>query len=62
MERRSVTHQALVNERGGLMLGAKHRLTRDPYFHFHPLQAAFSLLGLLLLFGLMAWILAVPAH
>jgi hypothetical protein len=30
------------------MLPTRHRLTRNPYFHFHPLHTAFSLLGALI--------------
>jgi len=43
------------------MLAARHRFTRNPYFQFHPLHTAFSLLGALLFFGLLIWFLAVPA-
>jgi len=43
------------------MLVARNRLTRNPYFHFHPLHTLFSLIGTLLLFGLLVWFLAVPA-
>ncbi len=41
---------------------AKHRLMRNPYFHFHPLHTLFSLLAALILFGLMVWVLAIPAR
>lgn len=44
------------------MLATKHRLTRNPYFHFHPLHTLFSLVAALLLFGLLVWFLAVPAR
>jgi hypothetical protein len=44
------------------MLAMRHRLTRNPYFHFHPLHTLFSLLGALILFGLLAWFLVVPAR
>jgi len=44
------------------MLASRHRLPRNPYFHFHPLHTAFSLLGAILLFGLLIWFLAVPAR
>jgi hypothetical protein len=47
---------------GGLMLATKHRLTRNPFFHFHPLHNLFSLVAALILFGLMVWLLAVPAR
>jgi len=46
----------------GLMLAARHhRFARNPYFQFHPLHTAFSLLGALILFGILIWFLAVPA-
>jgi hypothetical protein len=44
------------------MLATRHRLTRNPYFHFHPLHTVFSLVGTVLLFGLLVWFLAVPAR
>ena len=44
------------------MLATRYRLNRNPYFHFHPLHTAFSLIGTLLLFGLLVWFLAVPAR
>jgi predicted PurR-regulated permease PerM len=44
------------------MLATRHRLTRNPYFHFHPLHTLFSLLTALILFGMLAWLLAVPAR
>jgi hypothetical protein len=44
------------------MLAAKNRLTRNPYFHFHPLHTLFSLVAAVILFGLMVWLLAVPAR
>jgi predicted PurR-regulated permease PerM len=43
------------------MLATRYRLNRNLYFHFHPLHTLFSLVGTLLLFGLLAWFLAVPA-
>jgi len=43
------------------MLAARHRFNRNAYFQFHPLHTAFSLLGALILFGLIIWFLAVPA-
>ena len=30
---------------------------RNPFFHFHPLQSAYSLFAALLLLGLVAWFL-----
>ena len=44
------------------MLATRHRLTRNPYFHFHPLHALFSLTGAVILFGLLVWLLVVPAR
>jgi predicted PurR-regulated permease PerM len=44
------------------MLATKYRLNRNPYFHFHPFHMLFSLIGSLVLFGLLVWILAVPAR
>jgi len=44
------------------MLATRYRLNRNPYFHFHPLHAAFSVIGALLLFGLLVWFLAVHAR
>ncbi|HZQ93904.1 MAG TPA: hypothetical protein VFA67_02775 [Candidatus Sulfotelmatobacter sp.] len=44
------------------MLATRHRFHHNPYFHFHPLHTAFSVLGALILFGMLIWFLAVPAH
>ena len=44
------------------MLAIRHRFARNPYFQFHPLHTVFSLLGALLLFGMLVWFLAVPAR
>ncbi len=44
------------------MLATRHRLSRNPYFQFHPLHTAFSLLGALLIFGMLIWFLVIPAH
>jgi hypothetical protein len=44
------------------MLATRHRLNRNPYFHFHPLHTLFSLTGALILFALLAWFLVVPAR
>ena len=44
------------------MLATRHRLNRNPYFHFHPLHTLFSLVGALILFGVLVWVLAVPAR
>jgi len=40
----------------------RNRLARNPYFHFHPLHTLFSLVAAVILFGLMVWLLAVPAR
>jgi hypothetical protein len=48
--------------RRSYMLATRYRLNRNPYFHFHPLHAIFSLVGSLILFGLLVWFLAVPAR
>jgi len=45
----------------GLMLATRYRLQRNPFFQFHPLHTLFSLVGTLILFGLLVWFLAVPA-
>lgn len=44
------------------MLATRHRFSRNPYFQFHPLHTLFSLLGALLLFGLLVWFLVEPAR
>ncbi len=44
------------------MLASRNRLTRNPYFHFHPLHTIFALLGSVILFALLVWFLAVPAR
>jgi len=44
------------------MLATRSRFSRNPYFHFHPLHTAFSLLGALILFGLLVWFLVLPAR
>jgi hypothetical protein len=33
----------------------KNHFTRNPYFHFHPLHSAFSLIGDLALLALLVW-------
>lgn len=43
------------------MLAARHHLHRSSYFQFHPLHTLFSLLGALILFGMLIWFLAIPA-
>jgi len=37
------------------MLRTSHRLTRNPFFHFHPMHSAFSLIGALVLLALLFW-------
>lgn len=44
------------------MLATRHRFNRNSYFHFHPLHTLFSLTGAVILFGLLVWVLAVPAR
>jgi len=44
------------------MLATRNRLNRNPYFHFHPLHALFSLAAALILFGMLVWFLAIPAR
>jgi hypothetical protein len=44
------------------MLATRYRLHRNPYFQFHPFHTLFSLVGALVLFGLLVWLLAVPAR
>jgi predicted PurR-regulated permease PerM len=44
------------------MLLTKPRITRNSYFHFHPLHALFSLITAAILMGMLAWFLAVPAR
>ena len=33
----------------------RYRHTRNPYFQFHPMHSAFSLIAALILLGLLAW-------
>jgi hypothetical protein len=42
------------------MLATRHHTPRNPLFQFHPLHTVFSLVGTLILFGLLVWFLAVP--
>lgn len=44
------------------MLATRHRFGRNPYFQFPPLHSLFSVLGALILFGLLVWFLALPAR
>ncbi|HXX01863.1 MAG TPA: hypothetical protein VEJ00_11645 [Candidatus Acidoferrales bacterium] len=44
------------------MLATRNRLNRNPYFHFHPLHALFSLVAALVLFAFLVWFLAIPAR
>lgn len=44
------------------MLALRNRLSRNPYFHFHPLHTGFSLLASIILLGLLIWFLAEPAR
>lgn len=43
------------------MLATRDRFPRNPLFQFHPLHTLFSLIGAVLLFGVLNWFLAVPA-
>jgi hypothetical protein len=40
------------------MLRVRDRFARNPYFHFHPLHTTFSLIAVLVLFGLILWFVA----
>lgn len=42
---------------GGLMLRARNRFDRNPYFHFHPMHSTYSLIAALVLIGLVAWMM-----
>ncbi|HUD66519.1 MAG TPA: hypothetical protein VMQ17_18175 [Candidatus Sulfotelmatobacter sp.] len=44
------------------MLAIRHRFNRNPYFQFHPMHTLFSLVGAVIMFGLLVWFLAVPAR
>jgi hypothetical protein len=44
------------------MLATRSRSASNPDFHFHPLHGLFSLVGVLILLGLLVWFLAVPAR
>jgi hypothetical protein len=37
------------------MLRTRSRFDRNPYFHFHPMHSAFSLIAALVLFALIVW-------
>jgi hypothetical protein len=41
------------------MLQSKSRFARNPYFHFHPLQSLFSLIGALVLIALFIWMIVL---
>jgi hypothetical protein len=57
----SVAHAKCAPFKEVSMLATRHRLPRNPLFQFHPMHTLFSLLGALILFGLLVWFLAVPA-
>jgi len=38
---------------------SRDRFHRNPYFHFHPLQSTYSLIAVLVLVGLLAWMLTM---
>jgi hypothetical protein len=37
------------------MLANRKRLSRNPYFQFHPLHSLCALITVLVLFGLLSW-------
>ena len=41
------------------MLHGRNRFSRNPYFHFHPMQSTYSLIAALVLLGLVAWVLTM---
>ena len=41
------------------MLYLRNRFSRNPYFHFHPMQSAFSLIATIALLGLLMWMLRI---
>jgi hypothetical protein len=40
----------------------RNRFARNPYFHFHPMQSAFSLIATLVLLGMLLWVLWMSAR
>jgi hypothetical protein len=44
------------------MLQQNSRFARNPYFHFHPLQSVFSLIGALVLLFALIWLALVGQH
>ena len=44
------------------MLQHKSRFARNPYFHFHPLQALFSLIASLALLSALVWLVLAAHH
>jgi hypothetical protein len=44
------------------MLYLRNRFSRNPYFHFHPMQSAFSLIATLVLLGMLIWVLWMSAR
>lgn len=40
----------------------RNRLARNPYFHWHPMHSAFSLVAALILLGLMTLFLTTTAR
>jgi hypothetical protein len=59
LKQQSVAIAAHAKE--SLMLATRHHTPRNPLFQFHPLHTLFSLVGTLILFGLLVWFLAIPA-
>ena len=41
---------------------SRNRLARNPYFHWHPMHSAFSLVAALILLGLMTLFLTTTAR
>ena len=44
------------------MLAGKNHWKRNPYFHFHPMHNLYSLVMALVLFGMLLFLLALPAR
>ena len=44
------------------MLYLRNRFSRNPYFHFHPMQSAFSLIATIVLLGMLIWMFWMSAR
>lgn len=44
------------------MLYLRNRFSRNPYFHFHPMQSAFSLIATIALLGMLMWMLWISTR